>query len=190
VVKAGEREAVLPLVLAVDREGVALVIGTVGPLLLDAWLEGLVGIGECAACRVLGAPPRVGDRAGETLCGGVLNTDLQRVGDNACSGLGRKISHCGTEELVTDLLGSRGNRCARRRCAIWRIGGEGRGIRAVKHDAAVATDPQRYLGSGKRTAGSKVLFWVCRVLKQVGAEGDEVVIDALVNEVGRQGRLE
>ena len=36
MIQAGEREAVLPLVLAVDGEGVALVVGAVGPLLLNA----------------------------------------------------------------------------------------------------------------------------------------------------------
>ena len=75
----------------------ALVVGTVSPLLLDSGAEGLVGIGELAAGGVLSAAPGVGDGGGETFGGGVLDTDLEGVGDDSRTGVRGEGAGSGAE---------------------------------------------------------------------------------------------
>ncbi len=79
MIQPGERKAELQLVFAIHGEGVALVVGAIGPLLLDPGDEGLVGIREGAAGGVLGAAPGVGDGAGEAFGRGMLQADLKRI---------------------------------------------------------------------------------------------------------------
>ena len=134
MIQARERQAVLPLVLAVDRQRVALIVRAVGPLLLHAGLEGLIGIGERAVGGVLGASPGVGERAGKAVHQGMLHTDLQSVGNDARAGQRCEISYRSAEQVVADLLGRGAVGIAVAGCS----GGEIRD--GVQRDAAVAAD--------------------------------------------------
>ena len=104
MIQARERKPVSPFVFAGDRERMTLVIRSVGPLLLNARLEGLIRIGRESAGGVLGAAPGVGDRAGEAVGQDVLHTDLQSVGDHTGARLGGKIADRAAKDIAADLF--------------------------------------------------------------------------------------
>ena len=81
---AGEREAIIPGVVAGDGEGVALVVLAVGPLIMDAVYEGFVGVVEGRLAGVFQARVGVGDAAGEAVLERWTETHLQGVVDGAC----------------------------------------------------------------------------------------------------------
>src|SRR5258707_12835104 len=76
--------AVFDGIVTGDREGVALVIQTICPLVVDAVHERLVGIVERRFARVLHPRVSVGDAACKTILKRMTDAHLRSVVDGAC----------------------------------------------------------------------------------------------------------
>src|SRR5882757_1829418 len=123
MVERGQRQTVLPGVVAGDCERVPLIILTVRPFIVQTIDEWLVGVVEGGLARVFQSRIGVCDTAGEPMVEIVSNAKLERIVDRACpvwskelidggEGLGAGVE-CTLNRVSSNSACRTGNSCAR-----------------------------------------------------------------------------
>ena len=150
-------QAVFDGVVPCDREGVALVIQTVCPFIMDAVHERLVGIVEGRLARVLHPRVSIGDAVGKTMLKRMTKSHLKSIVDGACIVWSKELVDI-RERLGADVE------------AAGRIWG---GVLGHPHGGTCGS-----LSRSVLRARTVVELRIGRVLNQIGVEADPVMVKA------------